>query len=346
MKRTFRTPKGLTIALAILVFLIITVTMCLTSGILVLLYKADIITMFPQPSFRKVFMGVGFLSIIIATVLTLVLGNFPLKPIRNLIDATKELSKGNFDVRINLNAFDELRELSDSFNTMAEELGSTEMLRSDFINNFSHEFKTPIVSLKGFAKLLKDDNLSKEERDEYLDIIISESERLSTLATNVLNLTNIENKKIITEKKTFDLTESIRRSILLFEARWNQKQIDLDIELEEINYFSNEELLNQVWVNLIDNAIKFTQYGQKIEVSLFKEENNIVFKIKDYGCGMREDTIKHIFDKFYQGEESHSVQGNGLGLSVVERIIELFNGKVEVNSRLGEGTEFLVKLPL
>ena len=322
-----KTPHGLTLILAGIVFLVITATMLISSLIFVTLYHMELLPLMPQPSYLRMIVAIAILSTIIATVLTLVLGHIPLRPIRELINATTELSKGNFDVRIDLNSPNELRELSDSFNKMAEELGSIELLRTDFINNFSHEFKTPIVSLKGFAKLLKDDNLSIEERNEYLDIIISESQRLSTLATN-------------------DLTESIRHSILLLETNWMKKNLQLDINLEEITYYANEELLNQVWLNLLDNAIKFTPEKGRIEINLVAFNDFITLKIKDSGCGMTSEVKKHIFDKFYQGDISHTIQGNGLGLTMVEKIIKLHKGSIEVKSQVNKGSIFIVSLPI
>ncbi|MGL5152234.1 MAG: HAMP domain-containing sensor histidine kinase [Clostridium sp.] len=329
---------GLTLILAFIVFTVISLTMVTTGFLLVLLSKMDIIYKFPTPSRGMGIIFIAILSVIIATVLTLIFGHIPLKPINDVIEATKELSKGNFEARINFSKIPELRELSDSFNKMAEELGSTELLRNDFINNFSHEFKTPIVSLKGFAKLLKNDNLSKEERDEYLDIIVSESRRLSTLATNVLNISRIENQKIVGEMKTFDLSESIRRCILMLEGQWRGKGIELDINLDEVMFDGNEELLNQVWINLIDNAIKFSENGGKIEISLSRVLDRVCFKVRDYGCGMSEEEIPRIFEKFYQGDTSHGIYGNGLGLPLVKRILDLVNGEIKVTSVLGKGS--------
>ena len=341
-----KSPHGLTFVLAGIVFIVITITMLICSLIVFVLYNMELLPAKPQPNYLGMIIGITILSIIIATVFTLIMAHIPLRPIRDLINATTELSKGNFNVRINLNSPDELRELSESFNKMAEELGSIEMLRTDFINNFSHEFKTPIVSLKGFAKLLKDDNLSVEERNEYLDIIISESTRLSTLATNVLNLSKIENQKIVTEMKSFDLTESVRRAILLLETNWIKKDLELDINLEEITYYANEELLNQVWLNLIDNAIKFTPEKGKIEINLVAFNDSILLKVKDSGCGMTPEIKKHIFDKFYQGDISHVTQGNGLGLTIVEKIIKLHNGTIKVKSEVNKGSIFIVSLPI
>lgn len=291
-------------------------------------------------------MFIAILSIIIGSVLTFIFSKIPLKPINKLITATKELSNGNFDIRINFDHPKELKELSNSFNNMAKELGSVELLRNDFVNNFSHEFKTPIVSLRGFAKLLKNDNLTKEERDEYLDIIINESDRLALLATNILNLSNIENKTINTSKSNFDLSEQIRHSILLLESKWSSKNIKINIDLDETQYIGNEELLKQVWVNLIDNSIKFTNKEGKIDIQLMSFEDCKVFKIRDTGIGMNQKTKKHIFDKFYQGDISHTTEGNGLGLTMVKKIIDLHNGIVEVKSQLNKGTIITVTLPL
>lgn len=336
---------GLTIILAFIVFVVITLTM-FTSGIIIyFLSKMDVLTRLPEPNRFTMIFFIAILSIIIATVITLIFGHIPLRPINKVIYAINELAKGNFDVRINLDKIPELKTLSDSFNQMAEELGSTELLRNDFINNFSHEFKTPIVSLKGFAKLLKNDNLTKEERDEYLDIIVSESTRLATLSTNVLNITKIENQKIVTEMNSFDLTESIRRSILLLDNQWKKKNLDVVVDLEEVTYYANEELLNHVWVNLIDNAIKFTQDKGSIEISLTELNDDIYFKISDSGCGMSKDVQKHIFEKFYQGDSSHSTPGNGLGLPLVKKILVLHKGSISVTSSEGHGSIFTVIIP-
>lgn len=336
---------GLTLILSFIVFVVITLTMVTSGTIIYLLSKMEILSSLPEPNRFNGILFIAGLSIIIATVLTLIFGHIPLRPINKVIDATNELAKGNFDVRINLNKIPELKTLSDSFNQMAEELGSTELLRNDFINNFSHEFKTPIVSLKGFAKLLKNDNLTKEERDEYLDIIVSESSRLATLATNVLNITKIESQKIVTEMKTFDLTESIRRSILVLDNQWKKKNLDLLIDLDEITYYANEELLNQVWINLIDNAIKFSKKNGRIEISLTELKDDICFKIIDFGCGMSIDVQKHIFEKFYQGDSSHSTPGNGLGLPLIKKILDLHKGTINVTSIEGYGSIFTILIP-
>ena len=248
------------------------------------------------------------LSAVVGAGLTLLLSRIPLKPIRDLIEAINQLADGNFKVRIHLDLNREFERLSESFNRMAQELENTELLRSDFINNFSHEFKTPIVSLRGFAKILKNDRLTKEERDEYLDIIISESNRLSQLSTNVLNLSKIEKMSILSDMESFDLSEEVRQSVLLLESKWQKKDLELFIDMDELEYRGNKALLNQVWINLIDNAIKFSPQNGKIKLKLHRKKDQVVFQILDNGCGMDEETKNHIFDRFYQGDSSHTAE--------------------------------------
>ena len=287
-------------------------------------------------------------SIFTGVAMTAICTAIMLRPVHDMLGAMKQLAGGDFKVRYQLTGDMkpyELIEFSEEFNRMAQELGSIEMLRSDFVNNFSHEFKTPIVSLKGFAKLLKEGNLTPEEQEEYLDIIINESDRLAVLATNVLNLSKIENQTIVSENSNFNLSEQIRRTILMMDSKWDQKELDLEVDLEEINYFGNSELLNQVWVNVLDNAVKFSEYGQKVQIKLLDFYDCIIFKVRDYGCGMDKETMEHIFDKFYQGDTSHAVQGNGLGLTMVNKIIDLHKGKISVESTPGEGTLITIALP-
>ena len=220
------------------------------------------------------------------------------------------------------------------------------MLRADFVDNFSHEFKTPIVSIKGFAEELKHDDLTPEQRSEYLDIIIHESSRLSQLATNVLNLSRVEKQTILASRERFDLTEQVRRSVLLFESKWEQKRLTLSVELDEVSLVGDEELLSQVWLNLIDNAVKFTPDGGCVDIRLKKSGEMAMFSISDDGYGISEEAQRHIFDKFYQGDLSHASSGNGLGLSIARRIVLLHGGDIRCKSEEGAGTEFTVELPL
>ena len=340
-------PLGtITLVLSLIIFVIMFAVMTLQGALMYLYlkiwYQADI----PMPQFWRPIPFIILVSALVGMALTILASRIPLRPIRDLIEAINQLAHGNFHVRVHLDLTQEFVRLSESFNSMAQELENTELLRSDFINNFSHEFKTPIVSLRGFAKILKNDSLTKEERDEYLDIIISESNRLSQLSTNVLNLSKIEKMSILSDMETFDLSEEIRQSILLLESKWQKKNLELFIDMDELEYHGNKALLNQVWINLIDNAIKFSPQNGKIKLKLHRKKDQVVFQILDNGCGMDEETKNHIFDRFYQGDSSHTAEGNGIGLTVVEKIVHLHKGQISVVSEAGIGTTFTVNLPI
>ena len=304
-------------------------------------------------------MGTGSIFLIVSlvvvctavgTVLAAVTSKYILKRISRIRDGMRQIAKGNFKVRVresdNQRAPSEFGELERTFNQMASDLDGIEIFRNDFINNFSHEFKTPIVSIRGFARQLQSSNLSDEERREYLDIIVSESERLVNMSSNVLLLSKLENQQIVSDKTEFDLDEQIRRSILLLEKEWSEKDIELDISLDEISINFNEEMLSHLWINLISNAIKFTNRGGKIEISLTERDGAAIFSIKDNGIGMSDEIKERIFEKFYQGDTSHTASGNGIGLNIVQRIASLARGNIEVESKLGEGSKFTVTLPL
>ena len=274
-------------------------------------------------------------------------GRSKLRPIDDLVHAMDAVSKGDFSVRVDdENVPGDMGALASSFNDMAEELGGLEMFRKDFINNFSHEFKTPIVSIRGFAKQLERDDLTDEQRREYLDIIVSESDRLANMASNVLLLSKLENQTIVTDKADYALDEQLRRAILLLEKQWSEKALELDVELEEIAYRGNEEMLNHVWVNLLGNAIKFSPQGAPLTVRLRREGREAVCSVRDAGPGMDAQTRRRVFEKFYQGDTAHATEGNGLGLSLVKRIVDLCEGRVEVESEAGQGACFTVRLPL
>lgn len=318
---------------------------CLTSICLFFLIALRLV---PNSFMASLWMPVISLvvSIILGTGISTVASAKFFKPMNDLIGAMRTVAKGDFSVRVDdTQNTGEIGELMKSFNTMTEELGSIEMFRTDFINTFSHEFKTPIVSIRGFAKQLKNENLTAEQRREYTDIIIAESEKLTNMATNVLLLTKYESQQIITEKNEYSLDEQLRSCILLLENKWEKKNIQWDIELDQVNFYGNEEIMSHAWVNLLSNAIKFTGEDGKIGVRAKETGNEIMVRIKDNGIGMSEETLQHIFDKFYQCESSHAVEGNGLGLPLVKRIVELCNGRIIVESEEGKGTAFSVYLP-
>lgn len=283
-------------------------------------------------------------SITLGTGIAIFLSKKALNPIRSVIEATHRVAEGDFSVRVESKGIRELEELSYSFNKMVQELSTTKTLRRDFINNFSHEFKTPILSMRGFAKLLREGNLSENEKREYLDIIIIESERLAGLATNILSLSKYENIEIITDKVSFQMDEQIRRALVLTEPKWSAKDIEFDVEMDEVVFDGNEDLTQQIWLNLLDNAIKFSNPNSKINIRLSRWNNGVRFIIQDDGIGMDKKTTDSIFEKFYQGDLSRSKSGNGLGLSIVKRITELHGGNIEVESVMGKGSTFTIHL--
>ena len=281
-----------------------------------------------------VFLIVGLVvSVIIGTCISAAVASKIVGPVREVKKAMHRVEKGDFSQRLEVTGFNgEIDELIESYNKMAQELGG-------------NEFKTPIVSIQGFAKQLKKENLSEEKKQEYIDIIISESKRLTNLSSNILMLSKLENQQIITDKTRFSLDEQIRNCILLLEKQWTAKDISFDIDMQEIQYTTNAEMLSQVWVNIIGNAIKFSPEGSSIRIKLFKEGDVITAEITDRGIGMDQQTISHIFERFYQGDRAHASEGNGLGLPLVKRIVELCNGNIRVESQYGKGTNFIVTLP-
>lgn len=288
-------------------------------------------------------------SVIIGIVLAAFAPKFVFKRLSRISEGMREISRGNFKTRLpesdKADALSEFGELERSFNQMASELDGLEIFKNDFINNFSHEFKTPIVSLRGFARQLQIGNLTEEQKKEYIDIIVTESERLAKMSSNVLLLSKLENQQIVSDQTEFYLDEQIRACILLLEKDWTDKEIELDIDLNPITYTFNEEMLSHVFINLFSNAVKFTPQGGIISCRLYKKGTEIIFEIKDSGIGMSEETISRIFEKFYQGDTSHTGLGNGIGLNIVSRIVTLANGKITVESRPSMGSTFTVTFP-
>lgn len=337
---------SMTMALVAFVFVILLVSSTLVSAAYLVLIRLGVFR--PEMAYHFPFplMGLLVASVAIATSLTALTGGSALRSLRKLSEATDEISAGNFDVRVNIKAPHELEKLARSFNRMAKELGGIETLRNDFVTNVSHEFRTPVMSIRGFAKLLRKDSLSAETRQEYLDIIIRESDRLARLSENVLLLTKLEHQETAGPLDTFALDEQIRRCILMLEAEWTHKELDMEINLPAQSYTGNEALLQQVWLNLIDNAVKFTGRQGIVTISLGSDERAVTVSISDTGVGIDDETRERLFDKFYQGDKSRSMQGNGLGLSLVKRIVDLCEGTIRVESKPSEGSTFLVSLPL
>ena len=287
--------------------------------------------------------------IIIGSILSAMLSGILLRPLNDLKEGLLKVSKGDFTVRLEENGNSELSHIQESFNIMVKELGNTELFRNDFINDFSHEFKTPMVSVYGFAKQLKKGGLTKEQEQEYIDIIINESQRLINMSSNILMLSKLENQEIITDKKDFSLDEELRRCVLQLQGQWGEKNQEVITDLCEITYYGNSGMLKQVWLNVIGNAVKYTPDGGTIEVKLDinpKNEQEVRVRITDNGIGMDKATAERIFEKFYQGDSSHATGGNGLGLAMVKRIVELCGGRIRVKSEPDKGTQFTVYLPI
>ena len=286
------------------------------------------------------------ISILVGTIAASFISKNLLKPLHAIIDATEKITEGDYSTRLPFEdiQIQEFEQLGEKFNHMAEELGSVEMLRNDFINNFSHEFKTPIVSIAGFAKLLKRGKLSEEQKQEYLTVIEEESLRLADMATNVLNLTKVENQTILTDVTVFNLSEQLRTCVLLLERKWMKKEIEFSMDFVEHSIEANEELLKQIWLNLLDNAVKFSPQGGLVEISIKADTQSVRVSIMNQGDEIPEESQKRIFAKFYQADESHATEGNGIGLAVVKCITELHGGSVSVHSE-NHWNLFAVELP-
>lgn len=286
-------------------------------------------------------------AMVLSTLIAIPVTRFFLRPLKQLSEATLKVQKGNFNAEVEVPpGIGDFSELFSNFNRMIKELRGTELFRSDFINNFSHEFKTPIVSIRGFAKQLQlDDTLSEEQKKEYIEFIVKESNRLSSMANNILLLSKLENQQYVTNRSTFYMDELIRRSLLLFEKQWTEKNLELELDLCEVKYTTDEYMLEQVFVNLLSNAIKFNRYGGRLSVTLKKEQDGLRVTMEDSGDGIEEKDIQRIFDKFYQADPARVTAGNGLGLALVKRIVELLGGKISVRSEKGKGSAFAVTLP-
>ena len=310
------------------------------------LFSGNFIQSPPEKRLMLIIVYMVLVSVFTGTILAWVGSKRFLRQINELAEATKEVASGNFNIRIQTGNAREMMLITNNFNEMVKELSNIETLRADFVSNISHEFKTPIASIRGFARRLKKDTLTTPQRNEYLDIIISESERLTRLAGNVLLLSRLENTEKIFEKDVYLLDEQIRRTVLLLEPQLQKKRLEVDVALEATRIFASEEMLSHLWINLLGNAIKFSLYDGTIKITLDVAGDEAVATISDAGIGMDDEVKKHIFDKFYQGDQSRATEGNGLGLSLVKRILELENGRIAVDSELGKGTRFTVSLPL
>ena len=267
------------------------------------------------------------------------------EPLTALSRAMRRVARGDFHITLDTTSkVTEIRDIYQSFNRMAKELGATEILQTDFVSNVSHEIKTPIGAIEGYATLLQDGTVSAEEHDRYVEKILYNTHRLSELVGNILLLSKVENKAIQPKVSTYRLDEQIRSAFLSLEPKWTEKRTEFDIDLCEVTYTGNEALLYHVFFNLIGNAVKFTDPGGFVRLRLTENRDVVTFTVEDNGPGLRPGTEKHIFDKFYQADGSHKQEGNGLGLSLVRRILDISDGTVDVSPADPHGCIFTVKL--
>ena len=308
----------------------------------VLLYAFEITRSETAVVFLCIALGVAA----VAVVLSMVMSRVVLKPVSRLSEASQQIARGDFDLNLTYEgAIEEFRDTYRSFNTMARELRSIETLRADFIANVSHEFKTPLTAIEGYAMLLQDRGLTEGERADCTQRILDSAGRLSALVSNILLLSKLEQQTASVEKAPFRLDEQIRQVMVELEPLWGPKELELELELPPLRYEGSESLLYHVWSNLLSNAVKFSPQGGTLTVTLAEAEGTVVFSVTDRGPGMSADVQRHIFDKFYQGDPSRRQEGNGLGLTLARRITELCGGGIAVSSAPGRGSTFTVTLP-
>ena len=273
------------------------------------------------------------------------LSKYFFNPIKKLRGAMDKVAEGDFSVRLEeKSSSKEILEIYTGFNLMAHELSSTEILQTDFVSNVSHEFKTPINAIEGYSTLLQDGENLSEDQKQYVDKILLNTQRLSSLVGSILLLSKLENQQIPTNQIEYRLDEQIRQSVVALESAWSQKDIELDVDLDRVSYLGNEQMMRHVWDNLISNAVKFSPQGGKVKLCLSQKARKLTFTVEDQGPGLSEEAQKHIFDKFYQGDSSHKQEGNGLGLALVKRILTIEKGQITAENIPDGGCRFTVTL--
>lgn len=290
--------------------------------------------------------GAGVSAILIAVGLTLVISRYFFAPIQSLVNALSQVAAGDFTVQLpETSAWPEIRNMNINFNKMVQELNSAETLQTDFVQTVSHEFKTPLAAIEGYASLLSEASLAPEEQD-YVMRIQKSSRRLSEMTHNILSLSRLENQSIISKREFFSIDEQLRQTILLLEPLWTAKELQMDLNLPSVFYHGNEDLISGIWFNLLSNAIKFTPKGGCIGVCMATGKTTLSVSVSDTGIGMTLAVKERIFDRFYQADNSRSIEGSGLGLTLVKKILDLCSGTITVTSTPGAGSVFTVELPL
>ncbi len=345
IKNTLRKKAwfNLSLVLMLIGFVVLATVAMMCGAALIISYRLGIIDR-PVPLLGTIAVLVLFVAI--GMIEMSIISRKTLRTVRTINKAMNEVASGNFTVQINDEYYiDEMQSMAQSFNKMTNELQATEMFRSDFIANVSHEFKTPLSAIEGYATLLSDDSLTDEERGEYIRRITDTTRDLSELTGNILYLSRIENQEIAPKSTLFELDEQIREVILELESEWSNKLIELDIDLDPVKCTGPEQMLRHVWLNLISNAIKYTPERGCVTVNLTTEADRVIFTVSDTGIGMTSEVQKHIFEKFYKADKSRASHGNGLGLALVKRIVESCDGVVTVESVPDLGSTFTVNIP-
>ena len=343
MKSQKATPRGdnLRLYFIVCIFAILCVTLGV-SALLTLLLEWLTNTHFTVPTI----VWMVLFSVVLGGGLSIIMSRFFLRPVTRMGRAMERVAAGDFTVRLdNPGALGEMRDSYAHFNTMTRALAATETLQSDFISNVSHEFKTPINAIEGYAMLMQDAGNDPALQREYADKILLSTRRLSELVNNILLLSKVDNQTMPLEKHPYRLDEQLRRAILLLERKWTQKQIEWDVDMDEATYTGNESLMLHVWVNLLDNAIKFDPVGGEIRLRLHCESTCIRITVSDNGPGIPKDQHSAIFERFYQADGSHKSEGIGLGLALARRIVRMCGGEISVSSEPGKGSCFTVELP-
>lgn len=322
--RKRKDPFSLNARLTLVVAVVFLCSMLIAYGV-----QQLIATLVPISKNIPTFWQSNIFSLIVAITATALLSRLFFDPIKILNRSMQKVADGDFSVRINTkNSSLEIQEMFAGFNMMAKELSSTEILQTDFVSNVSHEIKTPINAIEGYTTLLQGSENLDTDQQQYVEKILFNTKRLSTLVSNILLLSKIENQDIQTHREYYSLDEQIRESILELEKAWTAKEIDLDVELDKARYYGNENMMRHVWSNLIGNAIKFSPYGCEVKLRLYDREQGFIFTVEDQGPGLSEEAQKHLFDKFYQQDSSHKQEGNGLGLALVKRILTVEGGEI------------------
>ena len=285
-------------------------------------------------------------SLVIGSALSIMVNRKLLEPVKKLSKSMTEVADGDFEVRLETKSWSrDIRDIYENFNLMTRELRATEILQTDFVSNVSHEIKTPINAIEGYTMLLQDAGCSDEEREQYVEKILFNTKRLSELVSNILLLSKIDNQAIDANVTSFRIDEQIRQSIMLLEPKWVEKDIEFDVEMDAVTYEGNDKLLMHVWNNLIGNAVKFSPQEGLVKIRLVQRGENLIFTVDDNGPGIGVEEVKHIFDKFYQGDNSHRQEGNGLGLALVRKILDQCGGDIAVENLTPNGCRVTVAIP-